>query len=55
MTLQAALLAQHSPSVVAETFVGSRLGGDHGLTFGTLGRRVGSDAVSLLLDRALAA
>ena len=41
LTLQAALLVRHSPGVVADAFVASRLGGDHGVTFGTLGSRVG--------------
>ncbi len=53
LTLQAALLVRHSPGPVADAFVASRLGGDHGRTFGTLGASVGPDAVSLLLERAL--
>ena len=53
LTLQAALLVRHSPGPVADAFVASRLGGDHGGTFGTLGASVGPDAVSLLLERAL--
>ncbi|HET9022558.1 MAG TPA: acyl-CoA dehydrogenase family protein, partial [Ornithinibacter sp.] len=53
LTLQAALLVRHSPGPVADAFVASRLGGEHGTTFGTLGRAVGPDAVSLLLERAL--
>ena len=49
---------RHSPGPVADAFVASRLGGDHGGTFGTLGAStlgasVGPDAVSLLLERAL--
>ena len=55
LTLQAALLVRHSPGPVADAFVASRLGGDHGGTFGTLGASVGPDAVSLLLERALRA
>ena len=39
LTLQAALLVRHSPGPVADAFVASRLGGDHGGTFGTLGVR----------------
>ena len=53
LTLQAALLVQHSPGPVADAFVASRLGGDSGVTFGTLGASVGPDAVALLLERAL--
>jgi putative acyl-CoA dehydrogenase len=55
LTLQAALLVRHSPGPVADAFVASRLGGDHGVTFGTLGPSVGPDAVALLLERALRA
>ena len=55
LTLQAALLVRHSLGPVADAFVASRLGGDHGGTFGTLGASVGPDAVSLLLERALRA
>ena len=55
LTLQAALLVQHSPGPVADAFVASRLGADHGVTFGTLGATVGPNAVSLLLERALRA
>ena len=54
MTYQATRLVRHSPGPVADAFVASRLGGGHGSTFGTLGNAVGPDAVSLLLDRALA-
>ena len=32
ITLQAALLVQHSPAIVADAFVASRLGGEHGHT-----------------------
>jgi putative acyl-CoA dehydrogenase len=53
-TFQAALLVRHSPGPVADAFVASRLGGDHGVSFGTLGPAIGSDAVTLLLERALA-
>jgi putative acyl-CoA dehydrogenase len=52
VNLQAALLAQHSPSVVAETFVGSRLGEQDGRVFGTL--PIGADATRAILDRAFA-
>ena len=55
LTLQAALLVRHSPGVVADTFVASRLGGDHGMTFGTLGSGVGATAARQLIDRALPA
>jgi putative acyl-CoA dehydrogenase len=37
VTFQAALLVRHSPGPVADAFVASRLGGEHGATFGTLG------------------
>ena len=33
--------------------IATRLGGDSGVTFGTLGASVGPDAVALLLERAL--
>jgi putative acyl-CoA dehydrogenase len=55
LTLQAALLVRHCPGPVADAFVASRLGGDHGGTFGTLGTSLGPDAVSLILERALPA
>ena len=53
--MKAALLVRHSPGVVADTFVASRLGGDHGMTFGTLGSGVGATAARQLIDRALPA
>ena len=37
LLLQAALLQQHAPRAVADAFVNSRLNGEHGLVFGTLG------------------
>jgi len=48
LTLQAALLVQYSPGVVAEAFLGSRLGEDDGRVFGTL--RVGSDTAKRVVD-----
>jgi putative acyl-CoA dehydrogenase len=48
LTLQAALLVQYSPGVVAEAFLGSRLGEDEGRVFGTL--RVGSDTAKRVVD-----
>ncbi len=54
VTLQASLLVRHSPGPVADAFVASRLRGEHGATFGTLGPGVGAGAVDLLLERALA-
>jgi putative acyl-CoA dehydrogenase len=36
LALEAALLLRHGPADVADAFCASRLGGDHGLTFGTL-------------------
>ena len=53
VTLQAALLVQHSPGPVADAFVASRVRGEHGATFGTLGSQVGPGAVDALLERAL--
>ena len=54
LTLQGALLVQHSPSEVADAFVASRLAGDHGGSFGTLG--AGSTAYAAkILDRAFPA
>jgi putative acyl-CoA dehydrogenase len=49
LLLQASLLLRHAPTPVAEAFVGSRLGGDHGFAYGTLPPGSVSDAV---LDRA---
>ena len=53
VTLQAALMVRHAPGPVADAFVASRLGGAHGATFGTLAPSVGTEAVALLLERAL--
>ena len=52
MLLQASLLLRHGEGAVAAAFVGSRLAGDWGVAFGTLG--VGTDA-SRILDRAAVA
>jgi putative acyl-CoA dehydrogenase len=49
VTLQAALLAQHSASVVAETFLGSRLGEQDGRVFGAL--TIGSARAKEVVDR----
>jgi len=54
ITLQAGLLVRHAPAEVADAFVASRLGGDHGATFGTLGRLT-PEATTNILDRALPA
>jgi putative acyl-CoA dehydrogenase len=40
LTLQAALLVRHADPAVADAFVATRLGGDHGRAFGTLPRGV---------------
>ncbi|KGN38570.1 acyl-CoA dehydrogenase family protein [Knoellia subterranea] len=54
VTLQAALLVQHSPAPMADTFVANRLGeGACGLAFGTL-EAVGEAEVTQILDRTLA-
>ena len=50
VTLQAALLVQHSPAAVAETYLASRLGEQDGLVFGTL--PIGADAAGAIVDRA---
>ncbi len=52
--LQASLLVRFAPAEVADAFVASRLGGDHGATFGTLGT-VAPSVTQLILDRALPA
>ena len=52
VTLQAALVVQYSPSVVAETFLASRLGDADGRVFGTL--PVGSAAAREVVDLAFA-
>ncbi|MGO8946577.1 MAG: isovaleryl-CoA dehydrogenase [Ktedonobacterales bacterium] len=44
-TLQAALLVQYSPPVVADAFCDTRLGGDWGHAFGTLPARVDCQAI----------
>ncbi|MEO6789855.1 MAG: acyl-CoA dehydrogenase family protein [Ornithinibacter sp.] len=55
VTLQAALLVQHSPGPVADAFIVSRVRGEHGSTFGTLGASVAPAATGILLERALQA
>jgi len=45
VVLQASLLVRHSPEQVADAFVASRIGGDHGGVFGTLG--AGADAAAI--------
>ncbi|MBD3783521.1 MAG: acyl-CoA dehydrogenase family protein [Micrococcales bacterium] len=55
VTLQAALLVQHSPGPVADAFVASRVRGEHGAVFGTLDAGLGAATVAAVLDRALPA
>ena len=51
VTLQAALLVQHSPAAVSDTFIASRLeASGHGASFGTLGD-VGTHRVTEILER----
>ena len=52
LTLQASLLVRHAPAPVADAFCASRLGGDWGRTFGSLGRSADLDAI---ITRALPA
>lgn len=54
LALQAALLAQHAPAVVADAFIASRLGGAHGVAFGTLDAGLSSTAAVGLVERAFA-
>ncbi|MBK6887449.1 MAG: acyl-CoA dehydrogenase family protein [Tetrasphaera sp.] len=51
VTLQAALMVRHTPPAVAEAFLGSRLGGDHGASFGTLTPAIVSAAAATLIER----
>jgi putative acyl-CoA dehydrogenase len=53
-TLQASLLVRHSPDVVAEAFIASRLGGDRGATFGTLDAGLTAASARSIIDRAWA-
>ncbi len=53
-TLQAALLVRHAPSPVAEAFVATRLGGEHGVSYGTLPALVVDHAADTLIERATA-
>jgi putative acyl-CoA dehydrogenase len=55
VTLQASLLARYAPSVVSDAFVASRLGGDHGATFGTLDAGLSAASAAALVDRAFPA
>ena len=45
LAVQAALLAQTAPAAVSDAFCASRLGGDWGYAFGTLGGGVDFDAI----------
>lgn len=49
LALQGSLLVRHAPAAVADAFCATRLGGDHGRAFGTLG--VGTD-LDAIIDRA---
>ena len=51
-TLQASQLVQYAPVEVAEAFVASRLGGDHGATFGTLAAGLATSSARRILERA---
>ncbi|HEV7195682.1 MAG TPA: DNA alkylation response protein, partial [Pedococcus sp.] len=53
LTLQAALLVQLAPAEVADAFVASRLGGGHGVTFGTLDAGLSESHARALVDRAV--
>jgi putative acyl-CoA dehydrogenase len=55
LTLQACLLVQLAPTTVADAFVASRLGGDHGVTFGTLDAGLSAATARSLIDRAFTA
>ena len=55
VTLQASLLARHAPTVVADAFVASRLGGGHGVTFGTLDADLSTSHARAIVDRAFSA
>ncbi|TWP34377.1 acyl-CoA dehydrogenase family protein [Leekyejoonella antrihumi] len=46
VVLQGSLLVRHSPSQVADAFIASRVGGDHGGVFGTLGTRADTTAIT---------
>jgi len=52
LAVQAALLLRSAPGAVFRAFCDSRLSGDWGYSFGTLGAGVNLDAI---LDRALPA
>jgi putative acyl-CoA dehydrogenase len=51
-TLQAALLTRYAPTVVADAFIASRLGGAHGVTFGTLDAELAAADARTIVDRA---
>jgi putative acyl-CoA dehydrogenase len=55
VVLQASLLARYAPSTVSEAFVASRLGGDHGVTFGTLDAGLSAASAGAIVDRAFTA
>ena len=45
VTLQGALLVQYAPAAIADAFCASRLAGDWGYTYGTLGDGVACDEI----------
>ncbi|MBX7116341.1 MAG: isovaleryl-CoA dehydrogenase [Myxococcaceae bacterium] len=45
LALQGALVVKHSPKAVADAYCATRLAGEHGLTLGTLPRRVDAQAI----------
>ncbi len=45
LLLQASLLLRHAPPAVADAFMATRLGGEHGRTYGTLPSTVDCDAI----------
>lgn len=53
VTLQASLLARCAPTEVADAFVASRLGGAHGMTFGTLDAGLSATTARTIIDRAV--
>jgi putative acyl-CoA dehydrogenase len=55
VTLQAALLARHAPTTVADAFIASRLGGRHGVTFGTIDADLSAHHATTIVDRAFSA
>ncbi|MFZ6644290.1 isovaleryl-CoA dehydrogenase [Undibacterium sp. TJN25] len=52
LAMQSLLMQEHAPAASAQAFIASRLEGQNGRVYGTLGEAVGADVQTLILERA---